>query len=225
MTKPDIVQLNNLRMKATRYSILLTICFCFWNGLSAQDDSWISLFNGENFDGWKVGKNSDSFSIEDNTIKVQGPVGHLFYSGNVENHDFKNFEFMAKVKTMPGANSGIYIHTTYQDEGWPTYGYEVQVNNSHTDWKRTGSLYDILDVKETYANDNEWYTEYIKVVDNRVIVKINDIVVVDYTEPSTPNRNEGSIHRVLKSGTFALQAHDPNSIVYYKDIMVKPLPN
>ncbi|UWX56236.1 DUF1080 domain-containing protein [Maribacter litopenaei] len=123
---------------------------------------------------------------------------------------------MAKVKTMPGANSRIYIHTTYQDEGWPTYGYEVQVNNSHTDWKRTGSLYDILDVKETYANDNEWYTEYIKVVDNRVIVKINDIVVVDYTEPSTPNRNEGSIHRVLKSGTFALQAHDPNSIVYYK---------
>ncbi|WP_420845203.1 family 16 glycoside hydrolase [Maribacter litopenaei] len=102
MTKPDIVQLNNLRMKATRYSILLTICFCFWNGLSAQDDSWISLFNGENFDGWKVGKNSDSFSIEDNTIKVQGPVGHLFYSGTLRTTILRILSSWQKSKQCQG---------------------------------------------------------------------------------------------------------------------------
>lgn len=217
-------------MKPSLFIFLCIINFCLIVDINAQvktdsgNKGWVSLFNGNNLDGWKIGENASSFSIVDNAIKVQGNVGHLFYNGDVKDHQFKNFEFKATVKTKQGSNSGIYIHTQYQEAGWPAYGYEVQVNNSHTDWKRTGSLYDILDVKETYVKDDEWYTEYIKVEGNRIIIKINDIVVVDYTEPSEPKRNEGSIHRILKSGTFALQAHDPNSIVFFKDIMVKPLP-
>ena len=126
--------------------------------------------------------------------------------------------------TFPGSNSGIYFHTKYQAEGWPSKGYEVQVNNSQSDWRRTGSLYSIQDVKETYVKDNEWYTEYIKVVGKRVIIKINDTVVVDYTEPEMPLREQGTENRVISSGTFALQAHDPGSKVMYRNIMVKPLP-
>lgn len=216
-------------MKPRTIPILLIVFFCVIGQPFAQqksqtnDKGWISLFNGENLDGWKVGENASSFTIVDGAIKIQGDVGHLFYNGGVEDHQFQNFEFKAKVKTKKGANSGIYIHTQYQDSGWPAHGYEVQVNNSHTDWKRTGSLYDIVDVKENYVQDDEWYTQYIKVEGNRVLVKINDTVVVDYTEPADPKRNEGSM-RLLKGGTFALQAHDPNSIVFFKDIMVWPLP-
>jgi len=179
------------------------------------------LFNGKNLDGWKVGNNASTFSVENGTIKVAGPVAHLFYMGDVGNHHFKNFEFTAQVMTKPGSNSGIYIHTRYQEDGWPKYGYEIQVNNSHTDWKRTGSLYNIVDIKENYAKDDEWYTEYIKVQDKRIIVKINDIVVVDYTQPEQPLRKEGEEYRVLGHGTFALQGHDPKSVIFYKDIMVK----
>ena len=91
--------------------------------------------------------------------------------------------------------------------------------------KLTGSLYNIVDIKENYAKDNEWYTEYIKVEGKRIIVKINDIVVVDYTEPENPKREPGQEHRLLlDGGTFALQGHDPGSVIFYKDIMVKPLP-
>ena len=211
------------------HSTLLTILFGLGvlGFISAQenknDGDWISLFNGENLDGWKVGENASTFSIVDGAIKVAGPKAHLFYVGDVENHDFKNFEFKASVMTKPGANSGIYIHTQYQEEGWPKHGYEVQVNNSQSDWRRTGSLYGIADIKETYAVDNEWYTEYIKVEGNRIIIKINDIVVVDYTEPEKPLREGNGVFRVLKNGTFALQGHDPGSVIYYKDIMVRPL--
>ena len=56
------------------------------------------------------------------------------------------------------------------------------------------------------------------------IIKINDIVVVDYTEPEKPFREGDGVHRVLGTGTFALQGHDPGSIVFYKEIMVRPLP-
>ena len=204
--------------------LLIVIGVVFTAELVAQNTTeWLPLFNGENLEGWKVGVNADTFSVEDGHIKVAGPRAHLFYVGEIENHNFQNFEFKATVMTQPGANSGIYIHTQYQEDGWPTYGYEVQVNNSQQDWRRTGSLYAIVDVKENYANDNEWYTEYVKVEGNRIIIKINDIVTVDYTQPENPLREDGQKERILKGGTFALQGHDPGSVVFYKDIMVRPL--
>lgn len=189
---------------------------------SFAQDGWISIFNGKNLDGWKVGNNASSFSVVDGTIKVAGPVAHLFYDGAIKNHMFKNFEFKAQVMTKPGANSGIYFHTAYQETGWPAKGYEVQVNNSHTDWKRTGSLYNVVDIKENYAKDDEWYTEHIIVEGKHITIKINDKVVVDYEE-KLDNRNDDMKGRIISSGTFALQAHDPKSVVYYKDIQVKPL--
>jgi hypothetical protein len=186
---------------------------------------WQPLFDGKTLNNWKVGNNAGTFSIEDGAIAVNGPVAHLYYDGDINDHIFKNFEFKADVMTTPGSNSGIYFHTAYQQGGWPKKGYEVQVNNSHTDWRRTGSLYNIQDVKETYVKDNEWYTEYIKVEGKRITIKINDKTVVDYTEPSDLKRNGGDSIRRLSSGTFALQGHDPKSTVYYKNIMVKGLRN
>lgn len=208
--------------------IILTALFALYNlsysSNKIPNDGWISLFDGKTLNGWKVGDNAATFSVEDGAIAVHGQTAHLFYDGEVSNHSFKNFEFKADVMTRPGANSGIYFHTAYQQGGWPEKGYEVQVNNSHTDWRRTGSLYAIEDIKETYAKDNEWFTEYIKVEGKKVTIKINDKVVVEYTEPDNVQRPEGMKGRLISSGTFALQGHDPNSQVYFKNIKVKILP-
>jgi hypothetical protein len=211
-------------MNKLLYIALATVCLtAFSPSKNTTGKDWVSLFDGKTLNNWKVGEGAETFSIENGAIKVNGNRAHLFYMGDVMNHNFKNFEFKARVMTTPGSNSGIYFHTEYQETGWPAKGYEVQVNNSHTDWKRTGSLYNIVDVKETYVKDNEWYLEQIMVKGKRVIVKINDIVVVDYTEPANPLRSEGEVLRRISSGTFALQGHDPKSKVYFKDIMVRPL--
>jgi hypothetical protein len=208
------------------YCCAVTLClfFCAATGYPSSDE-WISLFDGKSLSNWKVGENAGTFTIEDGMIVAHGPTAHLFYMGDVHQHNFKNFEFKADVMTTPGSNSGIYFHTEYQESSWPKKGYEVQVNNSHTDWRRTGSLYGIQDVKEVFVKDNEWFTEYFKVEGKHVIVKLNDKTVVDYTEPADVKRDAGSEGRVLSSGTFALQGHDPNSKVYFKNIMVKPLPD
>jgi hypothetical protein len=190
----------------------------------AGSSGWVSLFDGKTLQGWKVGANAKTFAVENGSIAVNGDVAHLFYDGEVQQHNFKNFEFKADVMTLPGSNSGIYFHTVFQQSSWPAKGYEVQVNNSHTDWRRTGGLYAIQDVKESAAKDNEWFTEYIKVQGKRVIVKINDTIVVDYTEPGDVKREAGMAGRLLSSGTFALQGHDPKSKVYFKNIFVKALP-
>nr|WP_254153974.1 DUF1080 domain-containing protein [Chryseosolibacter indicus] len=181
---------------------------------SAQKKGWIKLFDGKTFDGWKVSENPGTFTIKDGMIVVHGNRAHLFYDGPVNNHNFKNFEFKAKVMTTPGSNSGMFIHTQYQETGWPSKGYEIQVNATHTDWRKTSSIYAVQDIKEAPHKDNEWFTQHIIVQGNKITVKVNDKVINEYTV--------GADSR-LSSGTFALQGHDPESLVYYKDVMVKPL--
>ena len=185
---------------------------------------WISLFDGKTLDNWKASEKPGTFSVEDGAIKVAGVRSHLFYDGPVMNHNFTNFEIKFTVMTKPGSNSGIYFHTVYQPVGFPDKGFEVQVNNSHTDWKRTAGLYDIKDTKEVYVKDDVWFTEYIRVEGNHVITKINDIVVTDWIQPDGFVPPKGHAQRVISNGTFALQGHDPKSIAFFKDIMVRPLP-
>jgi hypothetical protein len=191
---------------------------------TAQDDGWVSIFDGKSLDGWKVGENAQTFSVENGELRVFGPRAHLYYVGPVANHNFTNFEWKADIMTFPGANSGMYFHTEYQESGWPEKGYEVQVNNSHTDRIRTGSLYNIVDVTTPPAKDHEWFTQHIVVRGKRVTISVNGKQLVDYTEPDNVERPASMKGRVLSSGTFAIQGHDPKSRVHYKNIMVKVLP-
>jgi hypothetical protein len=203
-------------------AVLIT-CIVFSANRSAfgQDskDGWISLFDGKTLSGWKASENKDTFSVRGGIIIVKGPRSHLFYDGDIENATFTDFEFKADIMTKPRANSGMYFHTEYLDTGWPRKGFEVQVNNSHADWRRTGSLYGINDLRNSAAKDNEWFTQHIIVDGRQITVMVNGKVVMQYTVPQ-----EGRAARRLSSGTFALQGHDPGSTIYYKNIMVRPLP-
>lgn len=190
----------------------------------ADKDGWYTLFDGTSLDGWKANENDTSFTLDDGAILVSGNRCHLFYVGDVNNHDFKNFELKAEVMTKPKANSGIYFHTQYQDEGWPEKGYEVQVNNSQGDWRRTGSLYAVKDVKETPVGDDEWFEYDIIVKGKEVELKINGETVNKYTEPADPPHLKEMPGRKIGHGTIALQAHDPGSVIRYRNIRIKPLP-
>jgi hypothetical protein len=206
--------------------ILVTLVLFFAIQVSSfgQNNPWIELFSGTNLDGWKISENPGSFSIEDKLLKVSGPRGHAFYVGEVGNADFKNFELLVEVKTMPKANSGIFIHTTYQETGWPEKGYEVQVNQSHSDWRKSGSLYAVQDVREVYVQDGEWYTYHVVVKGDQISVALNGKVVMEYDESEDTKRtwSPGELKR-FDRGTIALQAHDPESVIYYRSVKIKLL--
>jgi Domain of Unknown Function (DUF1080) len=201
---------------------MFSLSFTLLNGQEKKDE-WVSLFDGKSLNGWKVGANAETFSVKDGAIVVNGKVAHLFYDGEVKKHNFTDFELKLDIMTKPGANSGVYIHTLFQESSWPKKGYEVQVNNSQTDWRRTASLYAIQDLKEVFVKDDEWFMMHIIVKGKNIQVKINDQLVNDYTEPENATRPKGMEERLLSSGTIALQGHDPNSTVLYKNIRVKIL--
>ena len=139
--------------------------------------------------------------------------------------DFKNFEWKCEIMTKPRANSGMYFHTKYQADGWPSTGVEIQVNNTHDDPRKTGSIYAVKDVmNNSPAKDNEWFTQHVIVNGRRIIVKVNGKVVNDYTMPENFKREAGWENNVISEGTFALQGHDPGSEIHYRKVLVKPLP-
>jgi hypothetical protein len=187
---------------------------------SADNGQWLSLMDGKTYNGWKASESRhNSWSIENGSFVARGNRSHLFYMG--DKAPFKDFELKLDVKTTSGSNGGIFIHTAYQEENWPKHGYEIQVNQTHSDWRKSGSIYAVNDVREVHVPDDEWYSYHITVDGKRIIVKMNDKVVNDWTEE--PDRKPGAdFTRILTSGTIALQAHDPDSVVHYRNIKIKP---
>ena len=90
-----------------------TLSLLLVNGLWAEDavqpeEGFVSLFDGKSLDGWKVGDNAELFQVRDGMIVMDCPAtnhrpGHLFYLGDVNHHDFKNFDLKVDVMTYPGA--------------------------------------------------------------------------------------------------------------------------
>jgi hypothetical protein len=164
---------------------------------------------------------------------AHGPVSHAYYVGPFRNHSFRNFELKVDVMTRAGSNGGIYVLTEYQEVGgnarasgnFPSKGFEIQVNNSHTDRVRTGSLYHVKDVlDQSPAKDDEWFTEHIIVKGDTITVNVDGKEAVTWTQPPDwDGGREGPGRKITGPGTIALQGHDPNSTVYYKNIRIKPL--
>jgi hypothetical protein len=204
-----------------------------WAQEPSDTSAWTPLFDGKSLNGWKPSEHEGSFKVVDGEIVAHGERSHLFYTGPVHGADFRNFEFAAEIKTLPGSNSGVYIHTSFQPSGFPSAGFEVQVENNepqsggpltgYVERKKTGSLYGVRNVYKTFAKNNEWFTLSIQVRGKRVQTRINNMLVVDYVEPDQPFQADTKFGRVLNHGTFALQGHDPGSTTHFRNIRVRPL--
>lgn len=193
-----------------------------WCGSGAADEAgFVELFDGKSLAGWQANENPSAWKVADGAIVAHGPRSHLFYVGPdaATPVEFRNFHLKAEVMTRPGANSGLFIHSKFQPEGWPVHGYEVQVNNSHVDPVRTGSLYNVVKRFTPPAKDDAWFTLEVVVRGKAVTVGVDGQVLFEYVEP------EGVVSpRRLSEGLFALQAHDPDSEVHYRSVKVKRLP-
>ena len=80
-----------------------------------------------------------------------------------------------------------------------------------------------MNVADPGVKDNAWYTQEIIVKGKNVVLKVNGKTLVDYTEPDKQAAPSKQFERLLGEGTFALQAHDPNSKVYFRNLRVKKL--
>ncbi len=175
--------------------------------LPAADDGWISMFDGKTLNGWKANNSPESWSVRDGAIVGDGEASHLFWMVR----ECQNCEFKADVNISDGGNSGMYFRTAF-GPGFPR-GYESQVNSTHKDPIKTGSLYRFKDIYEQLVPPDTWYNQHIIAQGNHIIVKVNGKTVVDYVDEKNTYTN----------GYLALQQHNKGSVVMFKDLMYKPL--
>ena len=201
---------------------------------AAGAEDWQELFNGRDLAGWKANYNPESFQVRDGAIRIQaagGKSAHLFYVGDEPGNfmKFKNFELQAVVRAEPNSNGGIFVHCDHELRDSARHlakGYEVQLNSTEKEKRKTGSLYAIVDLAKSPVQEKNWFRVNLTVRDKRIVIELNGQQVVDYTESDNVERPPARSGRrfSVTGGAIALQAHDRDSVWYFKEIRVKPLP-
>lgn len=218
-------------MSRTLFSALAGVMFLAVGTVAADEtksDStgFVQLFNGKDLTGWKTHPGDSpevKWEVIDGSISPSGPkAGHLFS----ERGDYTDFIYRMEIKVADGGNSGQYFRTEFKKSFPP--GYEAQINATHSDRIRTGSLYPAFlkdgakqkEFREKYCvldqaphKPDEWFTQEITAVGGHIVIKVNGKTTLDYTDET----------QAYKKGHFAIQYHDPKSKVWIRKVEVKEL--
>ncbi|MCE9567095.1 MAG: DUF1080 domain-containing protein [Planctomycetes bacterium] len=164
------------------------------------------------------GKEVTLWQVKDGMIVGGGPASHLF--SEIEADDFK---YRVEAKINEKGNSGQYFRTKF-GPGFPQ-GYEAQINATHGDQIRTGSLYPsfgklsdddrkkILVLKDAPHKADEFFTQEVIAEGDHIQIFVNGKQTIDFVDPN----------KTYTKGHFALQGHDPNSVMTFKKVEYKPL--
>jgi hypothetical protein len=183
-------------------------------------ESWKQLFNGKDLTGWKTHPDDKAkWEVVDGAIVGTGSVGHLY----TERGDYQNFRFRIEAMISDKGNSGQMFRCVFA-KGFPK-GYEAQINATHGDPIRTGSLYPAFGkltaeqkkkilVLEAPHKPDDWFTQEVIADGNHIIIKVNDKVTVDYVDESN----------AFTKGYLAIQQHNLGSVIKVKKAEIMELP-
>jgi hypothetical protein len=238
------------RLLVPAFLLLAGLLWASRPGTAADEQGWVQLFNGKDLTSWKIhpqpnkrdiaeiipkmkdgkivayygkltknGEEVPLWRVEDGLLIGSGPSTHLFS----ERDDYQNFQYRVEAMINDKGNSGQYFRTQF-GPGFPK-GYEAQINSTHGDKIRSGSLYPsfgkiskedrekIVNLKQLHKPD-EWFTQEVIAEGNHIVIKVNGTVITDFVEDG----------KTYLKGHFALQGHDPGTVVKFRKIEVKELP-
>lgn len=206
----NVISTRRLRAVAVCSVLLLS------SAAAAEETAWIPLFDGKTLTGWdKVGDAASVWEVRDGAMLGSGPPSMLVSTQG----PYKNFRYRAEIKINDGGNSGLYFRTTPRP-GF-TDGYEAQIDSTHRDPIRTGSLYGLCHVYKQLVKPDTWFTYELEVRDDvwrgRAVTRIK--VTVDGNELY----EFLDFAQTFKAGHFAFQQHDPGSRVSIRKVEVLPL--
>jgi serine/threonine protein kinase len=174
---------------------------------SPQTYPWVAPFDGTTLSGWSAPDGGDWEVNGYGDLVSDGPRSHLFSPGV-----YTNLEFKAEIKLSRGANGGMFFRTDFING--KISGYEAQAFNG-SKVMRTGSLFNIREASQDVAKDNEWFTQHVIAVGNHIVIKVNDVIVVDCIDT----------RQTHSFGHLALQHWVPpaGSTTWYRNVTIKRL--
>jgi hypothetical protein len=185
-----------------------------------KDDGFKSIMPDKNLKGWKTHEGDKArWKVEDGVLIGEGPVGHLY----TDRDDYENFIWRCEAKISDKGNSGMMFRCKFA-KGFPP-GYEAQINATHGDKIRTGSLYPagwagyLKDKKPILVFDmlhkpDEWFTQEVIADGNHIIIKVNGKTTVDFVDEKNS----------FTKGHLAIQQHNDGSVISVRKMEIKELP-
>ncbi|MHC5544469.1 3-keto-disaccharide hydrolase, partial [Singulisphaera rosea] len=177
----------------------------------------VSLFNGKNLDGWTaMGESGEiepsrHWSVRDGILHGWGGPTHLFSTRG----DYENVLIKAEVMINDGGNSGLYFRAQ-RGPGFPL-GYEAQINSTHRDPVKTGSLYRMpmkpITFTESPIPHDTWFTLVVQAVGPGIRVWVDDKLFIDWADSQNTYRK----------GYVTLQAQGPETHVQIRKLEVVEL--
>jgi len=194
--------------------ILVGLCLLAAQLTFAQES--ITLFNGENLDGW-VNHGEEKWFVEDGELICEsGPKAEYGYLSTEK--FYKDFELTLEFKQEADGNSGVFIRSTF--EGTKVTGWQVEVAPPGKD---TGGIYESYGrgwlikpgpEKDKALKMGEWNTMKIRVEGSEVTSWLNGVEMVHLKDEKI-GKGEGA---------SALQIHDGGGIrVKWRNIQLVSL--
>jgi hypothetical protein len=183
-----------------------------YSAISKDDGNFVSIFDGKTLNGWKMAGDGRFVIVEsDAALQSNKGGGLLWYSEK----EYKNFILKLDWKVSDeGDNSGVFVR--FPDPGdnpdiAAREGYEVQIDNRAGDpIHQTGAIYDFAASSKTVSKPpGQWNTMEIQTLGQSYTVIINGQKVTEFTGSRTTE------------GHIGLQAHDDESKVSFRNIMIK----
>ena len=186
---------------------------------AADEMEWTSLFDGKTLSGWEMvqlGKQESKWEVVDGVLQGSGSQSMLYSPKS----DYKNFKFRVELKINDHGNSGMYVRSAKTPSF--TDGHEIQVNSTHTDPIRTGSLYTLVHLFKTTVPPDTYFTQEVEVADinyrgkvvTRFRISVNGELLYEFLD----------YERKFKTGHLGFQQHDPGSKVSIRKVEVMELP-
>jgi hypothetical protein len=179
---------------------------------------WVALFNGKDLTGW-VNVGQEKWVVENGTIYGEGVSTGYGYLATEK--DYKDFDLSLMFKCESGGNSGVYLRTRFKPGTVDVSGgYQVEIDRNLN--RHTGGLYGDgrawwvwpAPENETVVRPYDWNDMTIHVAGNRTWVRLNGVLMVDYTNPIPAS----------KDGVIALQLHaGGEGKMRFKDIYIRDL--
>lgn len=207
--------MNTLR---NRFLVVVTGFICVLSAClaTAEDEKWVSLFDGKSLDGWeKVGQEASVWEVKDGAIHGSGPASMLVCTAG----PYKNFRYRAEIRINDRGNSGLYFRTK-RKPGF-TDGYEAQIDSTHSDPIRTGSLYGMCHIYRQLVKPDTWFTYELEVRDDKW--RGREMTRIKITVDGTELYEYLDFDKTFEQGHFAFQQHDPGSRVGIRKVEVLPL--
>jgi hypothetical protein len=219
-------------MNKTRILFQVILVFLWMVNFStrgyAQEEGFVSLFDGKSLDQW-IG-NKSSYLVKDGNLVIepQGGGGGNLYTEK----EYENFVLRFEFQLTPGANNGLGIHAPLTGDA-AYLGKELQILDNESEkyaslqpYQYHGSVYGVIPAKRGFLRPvGEWNQQEVRVQHPRITVILNGEVILEgnYLEASKNGTLDHKEHPgLLRSrGHIGFLGH--GDVVRFRNIRIKEI--